>query len=238
MAVMWTFGSMERYNPNDLDASQSSFKCPIEMVQSFVTSQHRLSGFVAAESQKRGLNSTEKTTSSGGTMLFIKPQKKMHLSLAYLCCIREEEKKTVHLAVQNWVAQRAARLTKDIELRFNKLQCWKERKNSITNIIVNDETTQKALLLVYMDLVEFIRNAVPSYDPMVVPRQDQMPFHITLAGVYYGSNEDGNSIDPLLPVMAEVTQSISQDTDWFPTTSKMTLSFLPNVTNPVKHNPK
>lgn len=93
------------------------------------------------------------------------------------------------------------------KIRFDRLECWKERHNSITNIVVGDDQLQKTIIPIYMDLVHYVQQRVPSYNPMVVPRAEQMPFHITMIGTYYGSKEEGASIDPMLPVMAQVTQA-------------------------------
>lgn len=240
--MAWDFGKVLWYDPQQHENETEHprrFRAPLSMVRRFVQSSDRLTAQVQRQAKKLGLNATQ-DDSPLQEQLFIKPQTKMHLSLAYFCCIPEEDAVPVQFAMQDWIASRTRREVLSSQgapkLGFESLRCWKERFDSITNIIVADKTSQGYLMTLYLDLVNFVQKAVPSYNPMIVPRQDQMPFHVTLSGVHYGDIYGGNSIDPLLPVMAKITQEITQETDWQSEMSNVPLNYLPYVSNPAIHN--
>lgn len=209
MHVAWKFGYLH-------ESSDSFRGAPRKFVEGFKVSLDHVSDLLSDHHNVTG-------------NLRIKRQVKMHMSLAYFCCIPDLERAAVQEAMREWSEHHYE--SPRTKVRFDRLECWKERHNSITNIVVGDDRLQKTLFPIYMDLVHYVQQRVPSYNPMVVPRTEQMPFHITLIGTYYGSKEQGASIDPMLPVMAQVTQA----EDIFHDLPPLSLDFAPYVSNPTVH---
>ena len=214
--IEWIFGFVKDF-PNDFQGDSTPF------VPTFLESVARVNQYVS-----------EKAPNHTGKLHLI-PQKFIHSSLAYLCCIREEEIEVVQKTLDTWWNKaKWGHLTAS----FNRLECWKVRPNTVTNIIIGDDLLQEALWPAYMDLMSAIRKNVPTYNPLVVPRQDQMPFHITLVGASYGSDViGGNSIDPALPTLASITRSITKNTFELRNLPRLKLDFKPHrQSTPVIHN--
>ena len=136
----------------------------------------------------------------------------MHLSLAYFCCIREDEFHLLKQTMYEWTMEVAPF---DIPISFDEVQCWHERHNSITELIVADNDSQFRLMRVYEDLVARIEGRAGIPIESVVPRSLQMPFHVTLMGFHRCKGEDPRpectlSESDLFHVY-EATQEVSND---------------------------
>jgi hypothetical protein len=68
------------------------------------------------------------------------------------------------------------------DVQFDRLECWDERQNSVTLIIVANEATQRTLLRMNKDLQRtlWVEKGIATE----VPRTQQMAFHMTLAEVF------------------------------------------------------
>eukprot|EP00435_Cladocopium_sp_Y103_P056253 s282_g18.t4 len=113
-------------------------------------------------------------------VMFYHQQKSMHLSLSYDCCWTEEEVQNFKLVFRRWLGQTRFNL----HLHFTHLECWLERFNSLTIIAVVDSAAQRELLRWNHQLNELLRS---HGIPVLVQREDQMPFHMTVLGIYLGS---------------------------------------------------
>ena len=140
--------------------------------------------------------------------LNVKTQARMHVSLAYLCCLRLEEAYHVREIMEEWVHTTSFDVP---SVTFERIECWKERFNSITHIIVVDSKSQQRLL----SLLQLLEDQLHAANiPVPIARQTQMPFHSTLLGVHMGSKfslDPNHSIDPILPVSFATLKSINRD---------------------------
>jgi hypothetical protein len=98
----------------------------------------------------------------------------------------------------------------DFTVTFNKLECWQERYNSITNITVGDAETQRTVMMFAHDLYQYLEHC---YIPMEISWEQQMPIHMTLAGLYRGTGEGQvphDNIEPSLSVVHSIVRQISK----------------------------
>ena len=195
MTIAWNFASLVNHDVQTFRSSKA-------FTTAFLQANHSLVDMVMV---KRG-----NTLHYGG-------QKKIHLNLAYLCCLLENETTPVIDAMHQWVEERQPF---DFIVQFDRLECWHERFNSVTNIIVGDDRTQQTLYALHLDLMDYIRRhtgVIPTY----VPRVRQMPFHITLGKFYVGEREPyyytdtghyqtQDDISPFLEDVYNAAASISQ----------------------------
>ena len=130
------------------------------------------------------------------------------MSLAYLCCLRRNETDWVREIMYEWVLQHRPF---DFTVKFNKLECWQVRYNSITNIILGDDETQRTVMMFAHDLYQYLeRRGIP----MEISRDQQMPIHVTLAGLYRGTGEGKvpyDNIEPSIPVVHSIVRQISKE---------------------------
>ena len=85
--------------------------------------------------------------------------------------------------MKSWV------LPHEFMAQFDHLECWHEFYNSVTNIIVADERTQRIVFDIWNDLAEHVSHHVKVDIASFVPRTIQMPFHVTLIGSRYGKKD-------------------------------------------------
>ena len=162
-AVIWRLGRLKEIH----NATAAAALTDSTMSQRFTADPAYIRAFAAAEqslTEKQALESR----ALGLGPLSLSQQRNVHMSLAYLCCLTSTEISTVHEVVGRWLQQ--------------------ERVNSITNIIVADEATQRTVMKLYQSLLRSIEDAGV---PQPVQRDDQMPFHMTLLGLHTaGSGTD------------------------------------------------
>jgi hypothetical protein len=186
--------------PNTFYDMGYNYECPTEFVDAFGrASDHLEDALLKQQQQQRDSNLT------------IKTQTRMHISLAYLCCLRLEEAYHVQEIMQEFIHSNDDAFHIP-NVNFERIECWKERFNSITHIIVVDNASQHALLklLHRLELVVLQANiSVP------ISRQIQMPFHSTLLGVQLGnktySTDPRHNIDPILPLSFQTVQEINRN---------------------------
>jgi hypothetical protein len=140
----------------------------------------------------------------------IKTQARMHMSLGYLCCLRLEEAYHVQEIMEEFLHDKAT-FFHVTDVTFERVECWKERFNSITHIVVVDNASQVRLLALLNQLEQKIQAAKI---PLTISRLTQMPFHATLLGVQLGdkySTDPIHIIDPVLSVSYETIQTINRE---------------------------
>jgi 2'-5' RNA ligase len=179
--------------PNTYYDMGKNYQCSNEFVDAFGRASDRL----------------ETALSHDADHLTFKPQTRMHISLAYLCCLTLAEAYHVREILQEFVhAQTTFRIP---NVNFVRIECWKERFNSITHVIVVDNASQQRLLRLLQKLEEQIQQAGI---PVPIARTTQMPFHSTLLGVQIGdkySTDPQHNIDPIVPISFQALQDINRD---------------------------
>jgi 2'-5' RNA ligase len=193
VTVEWYFGEPEKYMPTvdwKAQRNSSSYKLGInfQCTESFVRTFQAASRDLHDQATKFLSTPSQPTT--------IHPQRRMHVSLSYLCCLNSEEAKRAIAAIDDWTG----RAKFDMELRFDEIQAWHESPNSVTTIVLVDEASQQTLMRINHDLNQHLHR----FDiPIAIQREDQMPFHATVAGFRYGSN--GESYDPTLNIEPQLS---------------------------------
>ena len=197
MSAEWAFAQAILFDESQLPVAFDkgvNYRCPRQFVENYISAGTRLRD--------------ESTIASIRPNLTFKHQPRIHMSLAYLCCLRRNETDRVREIVHEWILQNRPF---DFTVKFNKLECWQERYNSITNIIVGDDETQRTVMRLVHDLYQYLeRRGIP----MEIPREQQMPIHVTLAGLYHGTGEGQvplDNIEPSIPAVHSIVSRISQD---------------------------
>jgi hypothetical protein len=201
MTLEWYFGQSDQYPLKDgkriAYPRGINFQCPDQFVSTFQS---------AATSLYTSLQ--ESLPNQTGSLL-IKKQKQMHLSLSYFCCLRQNETHWIREAMYQWIQERSP-FSFNIAFEENAIQCWHEGPNSVTFIILVDNQTQQLLLDMNHDLNRYLESMGV---PIVVQREQQMPFHVTLQGVRYGkdySTLPQFNITDSLPTIYNITTKLSR----------------------------
>ncbi len=101
-------------------------------------------------------------------------QQFLQVELAPLCCVTRNEMGALRRTVKQWTKQRnSTKLT----VRFDKLQCYHERVNSVNDVLLADKPTVKVLGAAEADLRDSLRNAGIK---LPVERSHQLPFHLNI----------------------------------------------------------
>lgn len=190
MGVEWYFGQPILFDESELPNAYDkgiNYQCPRQFVENFIEASKRL-----GEEAKANLPNN----------ITVKSQRRMHMSLAYMCCLRKNETNWVREIVHDWIN---ANRPFDFTVRFNKLECWHERFNSVTNIIVGDNATQQTVLKIVRSLYKAIE---ARGIPLNIKREHQMPIHSTLVGVHYGEGE-GQQKDDIRPYLAAIHEIVA-----------------------------
>lgn len=197
MNAAWYFGQSIVLRDLELPVAYDmgiNYQCPRQYVENFVNASKRLGDEVKAKIPLINLT--------------IKPQSRIHMSLAYLCCLRKNETKMVQEILHDWVKGLSPF---DFTVKFDKLECWHERYNSITNIMVGDDVTQRVVMRYVHDLYRTLtRRGIP----IEIVREEQMPIHVTLVGIHHGEGEGKapeNDIRPVIPEIYAIVSNISKD---------------------------
>jgi hypothetical protein len=227
LTLEWYFGQtkLERHpplpRPNEYYDMGKNYQCSNEFVDAFGMASDRLeTALLQHQQQQQSLYAD----------LNVKPQTRMHLSLAYLCCLTLEEAYHVREILQEFVHNAQHTTFRIPNVNFVRIECWKERFNSITHIIVVDNASQRRLLRLLATLEKQIRQAGI---PIPIARTTQMPFHATLLGVQLGdkySTDPQHNIDPILPVSYQALQAIHRDI-WPTNGIAFDIAHLPKYSN-------
>jgi hypothetical protein len=227
LTLEWYLGQakLERHpplpKPNTYYDKGKNYQCSNEFVDAFGMASDRLeTALLQHQQQQQSLYAD----------LTVKPQTRMHLSLAYLCCLTLEEAYHVREILQEFVHNAKHTTFRIPNVNFVRIECWKERFNSITHIIVVDNASQRRLLRLLQTLEEQIRQAGI---PVPIARTTQMPFHSTLLGVQLGdkySTDPQHNIDPILPVSYQALQAIHRDI-WPTNGIAFDIAHLPKYSN-------
>ena len=143
-AITWWLGEPDFEGPTPQAFDRGvNLRCPVELQQGFRRARDAFVKFVDDDQP---------------TDLLVKHQTAIHINLAYVCCLKQEEVYWVHQAFEDWILER---YPFNIPLGttssfFNNLQCWRERDNSVTNILVLNNDSQFRLQCLYDDLMNFI----------------------------------------------------------------------------------
>lgn len=155
MSLAWYLGMPEMEVGTAYDRG-INYQCPMEFVNNFRSASKELGGIQSYRDVE------------------VKYQPRMHLSLNYLCCLRKNETDWTREVMYKWLLDN---YPYSISLKFDKFQCWHERKNSVTTIIIADEQSQKTLLKMSDDIEErLLEKGIPTE----VHRTDQY-VHCTFA---------------------------------------------------------
>jgi hypothetical protein len=142
MSLAWSLGMPEMEEGTVYDRG-INYQCPIEFVNNFRSAANELGA---------GIQSIRDVE--------IKYQPRMHLSLNYLCCLRRNETYWVREVMYQWVLEN---YPYSFSVKFDKFQCWHERKNSVTTIIIADEQSQRTLLKMSNDIEEkLLEKGIPT----------------------------------------------------------------------------
>ena len=181
----WYFGEPNKFDPDRSWESQNgkskykqgiNFEGPEAFVRTFQAAANEL--------KKEG---ERQLSDKPGKEFKVHPQKRMHSALSYLCCLSAVEAEKSLPVIDEWIDETDFNFT----LRFTEIQSWHERPNSVTNIVLVDKPSQRTMMRMNHDLN---RKLTEAGIPIIVPREDQMPFHSTVAGFRYSSK--GESYDP------------------------------------------
>ncbi|CAE7672603.1 unnamed protein product [Symbiodinium sp. CCMP2456] len=171
-AVIWRLGRLKEIH----NATAAAALTDTAMAQRFTADAAYIHAFAGAE-QSLTEQQAQETQALGLGPLSLSQQRNVHMSLAYLCCLTSTEMATVNEVVGRWLQQQ---MHVDFQAVFDRVECWQERVDSITNIIVANEATQRTVMKLYQSLLRSIEDAGV---PQPVQRDDQMPFHMTLLGL-------------------------------------------------------
>lgn len=196
MHAAWYFGQAQLFPESELPIAYEmgiNYQAPRVYIQNFL------------DAAKDVTDASESLLPSNIT---VASQKDIHMSMAYLCCLRKNETYWVREIMNNWVLQRRPFR---FPVQFNKLECWHERFNSVTNIMVGTEATQQ----VVMKYVHELYNAIEKHGiHMEISREQQMPIHVTLVGLQYGEGEQADDpqfdIRPQLDAIHNIVSPISK----------------------------
>jgi hypothetical protein len=128
----------------------------------------------------------------------LKIEERMHLSLSYLCCLRRNETDSVREVMYQWVQDQ---YPFSFDVQFESVECWHERHNSVTVIMVMNQNLKQALL--------------DRGIPVEVDRSQQMPFHVTLFGVFRGAKQSLAAVDNIQGDIRNIYQLVTRISDTF-----------------------
>jgi hypothetical protein len=202
--VEWYFGNATQYDsrlswPTQNGGTRTAKGVDFQAPQAFVATF----GAAARALEEQG----ERRLQVPGKAFRVHKQKFMHASLSYLCCLTAEETARSLPIIDQWIAETAFNFT----LRFTEIQSWHESPNAVTNIVLVDEASQQRMMRLNHDLNRHLEAAGV---PVVIPREDQMPFHVTVAGFRY--SKKGETYDPhyeitsQLPTIYSLVDVVSQ----------------------------
>lgn len=212
ITVEWYFGQPSEHNLSVPWSQQNgipydkgiNFQCPESFVKTFQAAARELKDTAIQHFSNMNKGS-----------FHIRPQKRMHTSLSYLCCLTSNEAEVALPIIDEWIDQNVF----DFTLHFTDIQAWWESPNSVTNILLVDDASQDVM----MQLNHFLnRQLTAAGVPIVIPREDQMPFHSTVVGFQYSDrSEDFDpqyEIQSSLPIIQDLVQQISAKyrTQWTP----------------------
>ena len=212
LTVQWYFGQAGKFNPN----------LPWED-QNGATYYSKGKNFEGPEAFVRTFHAAAKDLKDKGKELLGNPtlkefkvhkQKDMHAALSYLCCLTPVEAKKGMAVIDKWINETVF----DFTLRFTNIQSWHESPNSVTNIVLVDDSSQIQMMKMNHDLNRHLEDAGV---PVVIPREDQMPFHSTVAGFRYSKNgetfnhtfEIGSDLPKIFSLVHEVSEKYRQKWD-------------------------
>ena len=145
-----------------------------------------------------------------------KRQERIHISLMYLCCLTKNEIYLAREYIAQWILEN---FPYDIPIQFDKLHCYRERYNSVTNILELDGISQKRLLTLNHNLRQYLQD---KGIPVPVRREEQMRFHTTVLGMYYDDDPETslpeNDISVNLTTISKVIQSFENE-NWSTSTN-------------------
>ena len=132
MSMAWYLGMPEMEEGTAYDRG-INYQCPIEFVNNFRKASKKLGAI-------QNIRDVEITY-----------QQRMHLSLNYLCCLRKNETDWAREVMYKWLLDN---YPYSMSIKFDRFQCWHERRNSVTTIIIADEQSQHTLLKMSNEIEE------------------------------------------------------------------------------------
>lgn len=169
---MWIFGELAGFQDGS-KLPDSAFHAQTDFAETFINLEDTL-----RENVKQEVNSESLAP------LHEYPQRRIHVSLSYLCCLTEGESEKVKSIVSAWNTTRSF----DMTLRFDRLECYHEQDNSVAVTFEVGERSERELMQMNREL----RDRLEEKGVRVwVERVRQMRFHTTLMGL---QTTDGGSI--------------------------------------------
>ena len=142
MSIAWYLGMPEMEEGTAYDRG-INYQCPIEFVENFRNAENDLGNTIQRIRDVK-----------------VKYQPRMHMSLNYLCCLRKNETDWARQVMNKWILDN---YPYSISLKFDKFQCWHERGNSVTTIIIADEQSQPTLLKMSNDIeAKLLEHGIPT----------------------------------------------------------------------------
>ena len=146
-----------------------------------------------------------------------KMQNYVHLALSYFCCLTDAEVKKAVSFAREWIQLQKKRQAPPLPFRLERLECWKERLDSVTTIFVADPTAQRALKRLENQAryhLQQARNGLLGNIMTTIPsRTEQMPYHLTLLGLAApretGTFQPGN-VSKFVPELARAVEQVNQ----------------------------
>ena len=141
MSMAWYLGMPDMEEGTAYDRG-INYQCPVEFVNNFRSSAKELGTIQSIRDVQ------------------VKFQPRMHISLNYLCCLRKNETDWVREVMSKW---RLDNYPYSFSVKFDRFQCWHERRNSVTTIIIADEQSQHTLLKMSNDIEEkLLQKGIPT----------------------------------------------------------------------------
>lgn len=198
LTVQWYFGQTAKFDPKKAWAEQNG-----------ATNYPKGINFEAPEAFVRTFHAAARDLKDQGEQLLkvlpmkefkVHKQKNMHASLSYLCCLTPREAKKGMEVIDKWIDKTEFNFT----VRFTEIQSWHESPNSVTNIVLVDESSQIQMMRMNHDLNQHLESAGV---PVIVPREDQMPFHATVAGFRF--SKKGETFNPVFDITPQLPEIYS-----------------------------
>lgn len=197
-SVIWRLGRLKEIH----NATAAAALTDTAMARRFTADPAYIHAFAGSE-QSLTEQQAQETQALGLEPLSLSQQRNVHMSLAYLCCLTSTEMATVNEVVGRWLQQQ---MHLDFQAVFDRVECWQERVDSITNIIVANEATQRTVMKLYQSLLRSIEDAGV---PQPVQRDDQMPFHMTLLGLHTAGSDISAYLAPVARAVDAATTHFS-----------------------------
>lgn len=210
MPVWWRLGSLDGlHDPAAIGATTN-----IELRKEFHVEPKFVRDFVRLEDELGfKLNELMATNGHKGALTKL-PTGDLFVSLGYLCCVEEHEIELSHAVLKRWVNH----YNFHVPLHFSHLECWHDRPNAISTMLVADEASQRRLKHIYDAMSASLTGGAV---PVVKSEEMMVPFHFSLVGY---RTADNSTISPHIDQIADAVTLANKDLSF-----KVTLKMDPQL---------